>query len=115
MESMLVVVAFAAAVAYAIYRGTRRGTELRELAERGRPVAGRVSLLTQRMTKSGRRLQVTYEYQVDGRVYTGNALLTRAEHASLSQGGPVVIVYLPDKPQVAAPEFKMPASGRAAN
>jgi len=108
MEWMLVVVVFAGGVAYALFRGTRRSAELRVLAERGRPVAGRVTLLSRRMTKSGRRLQVAYEYQVDGRVHSGNTLVTPAEFASLSQGGPIVLVYLPDDPRVAAPEFKLP-------
>ena len=113
MEWLLVVVLFVAGIGYAIYRGTRRSTELRTLAERGRPVAGRVTLLTRRMTKSGRRLQVVYEYQVEGRVYTGNSMLTRGEHDSLSQGGPIVLVYLPDDPRIVAPEFRLPDGRRA--
>ncbi|HSN72280.1 MAG TPA: DUF3592 domain-containing protein [Steroidobacteraceae bacterium] len=113
MEWMLIVVAFAGAVAYVIYRGTRRSTQLRELAERGRPVAGRVASISNRMTKSGRRLHVVYEYQVDGRSHTGNSLLTRAEHDSLAKGGPIVVVYLPEDPTVAAPEFKLPSRSDA--
>jgi hypothetical protein len=113
MEWLLVVALFAAGIAFAIYRGTRRSVELRTLAERGRPVAGRVTLLTRRMTKSGRRLLAVYEYQVEGRTYTGNSMLTRAQHASLSQGGPIVLVYLPEDPRIAAPEFKLPDEQRA--
>jgi hypothetical protein len=113
MDPFVVVVGFAAAIACIAYRGVRRRLQARQLAERGRTVAGRIVSLSAAKMKSVTRYMVAYEYEVEGRVYKGMSRLTRTQHDRLSQGGPIALVYLPDRPEVALPEFRLPPTSHA--
>ncbi len=83
----------------------KRGTEIKALIERGRPVTGRVIDKRARHSKgsAGRHRRVKLSYE---RPDTGPRerwiVVTRQEWDTYAEGAAVDLVYLPDRPSVFA-------------
>ena len=89
----------------AIWLVSRRGLELKHLADRGRPVTGRVVDKEARHSKGNpgryRRVQVAYE-RPDTGAHARWIVVNREEWEVLVEGAPVELVYLPDRPAIFA-------------
>lgn len=85
-----------------------RGRQVGELARRGQSVQGTVVRKFRtgmgNAGSMGRRIAFTYRGP-DGREYRRAASITTSKWMDLEEGGPIELVFLPDKPGVSAPAW----------
>jgi hypothetical protein len=93
----LVVGAMASAlVLFLAYTQSEERRELREREKRG--IDAQVVTVT-RSGGDGRRRLVSYQFEVDGRSYTGRARLRDRDRRPVAQGARLSIEYLPSQPE----------------
>lgn len=112
MESILVFVILLAvpmAIAYGVYRWIRgvfsRGHELRALSQQGVTVTGKVRKLERiiRSRAGTDQLYLTYQFEdSSGQAHVKRLKVFSKEYERLSQGDPIEVVYLRDRPEVNA-------------
>ena len=91
-------------IGWMIWRVRQRGLELKQLTERGVDATGTVVSMPSFRGKSGvPTRQLRYEFQDQlGATHTHTITVSESERTQYVEGGPIAIVYLPDKPQVSA-------------
>jgi hypothetical protein len=99
----VIIAAILAVLAFVAYWKTRqRGVELRALADRGRPVTGRVAdRNTLNSRSSGDYVRVKLAYvRADTGPQERWVVVSRAEWEAFVDGAPVELVYRPDRPSI---------------
>lgn len=99
--TVLVPLAF---VAILVWRVVRRGYQMKDLVERGRPVTGEVvNKVKFRGSSSVRNRYLRYRFRAgDGKYYSHKIAVGAGDYNALEPGDPIDLVYLPDRPAVSA-------------
>lgn len=106
METFWLVLLFPlAVVGVLIWRVVRRGYQMKDLVERGRPVTGEVvkKLRFRGSSTRGNNRFMRYRFPAsDGQYYSHKIVIGIDDYNKLEPGDPIELVYLPDDPKVSA-------------
>jgi hypothetical protein len=91
-------------IAVMIWRIVRRGYQMKDLVERGKPITGEVvNKVKFRGTSSVRNRYLRYRFRAgDGQYYSHKIAIGSDDFARYEPGQPIELVYLPDNPKVSA-------------
>jgi hypothetical protein len=91
-------------VAVLIWQVVRRGYQMKDLVERGKPITGEVvnKVKFRGRSRMGSRY-LRYRFRAgDGQYYSHKIAVGSDEFERYEPGQPIELVYLPDKPKVSA-------------
>jgi len=90
-----------------VFMATRRGLQMKKLANHGVVIEGSVlKLFTRGGGGSVASPGIQYEFHAaNGHRYTNRISVTQDVYNEHEEGGPIAVVYLEDKPQVSAAKY----------
>jgi len=106
-ELLIFVGIFLLIVGIAIYSIVKRGLDLKKLAAEGTTTTGKIVAKEYRKVGKGRRSPIlTYEFQdALGTLHRRTIHVATSVYEAHQPGGPIAVVYLPDRPQTNAARY----------
>ena len=91
----------------AIWRvpGYRRAKQIQKLIEHGQSIQGVIVGKRSSRRANSRRPMIFYEYTVEGRQRQARASVSAEQFAAIEEGQLIAVRFLPDQPEISAPEF----------
>lgn len=107
VELLIFVGIFLLIVGIAIYSIVKRGLDLKKLAAEGTATTGKIVAKEYRKVGKGRRSPtLTYEFQdALGTSHRRTIHVATSVYEAHQPGGPIAVVYLPDRPQTNAAQY----------
>jgi len=107
IETLIFIAIFLTVVAWFIYTLIKRGLDLKKLAAEGTTTTGKIVAKEYRKVGKGRRSPIlTYEFQdAFGALHRRTIHVATSVYEAHQPGGPIAVVYLPDRPQTNAARY----------
>lgn len=107
IETLIFLAVFLTVVAWFIYSLVRRGLDLKKLAAEGTTATGKIVAKEYRKVGKRRRSPIlTYEFQdAFGALHRRTIHVATTVYEAHQPGGPIAVVYLPDRPQTNAARY----------
>jgi hypothetical protein len=85
--------------------GYRRAKQIQQLIEHGQSIQGVIVGKRSSRGANSRRRMIVYEYTVDGRQRQARTRVSAEQFAAMEEGQLIAVRFLPDQPEISAPEF----------
>lgn len=108
------VILFGIVVAVVVWNGYRRARDIHLLTTHGLPVTGSITAKKKRAGQGTRSRHIEYTWTVSGQTCKGRSFLNFEQYDKVNEGDPIALVYLAGNPKVAAPDFVVETSRKAA-